>query len=401
MKEKFPNGPLGPRHSAIESHEDALAAVDEVNVYSILVRATEMIFDRSPEWKEKDPKTLIDEMVDRLPSKARIVSRTQAQRELAEPRSPLSDGFGEVTELEAYFLTKTLLQKSSSFYFSGAASVGDAPDSFAPAQSIRCMRDMVRTKKFMAAVRGAVEAASQRKEIVEVCDAGCGALPIMGIYAALSSPKARVTCLENNPHAVQLASAAIAAFGLSDRVTVERRDATKYVPRREIDVLVSETMDTGLIHEPMCAILNHLAPYKAERAAIIPSSVETFAAIVPERDLDEAGEFVQLAGKYIPRLDVDWIKTGLFIPGLDIRELGATLPMPAAREPLATLITSKVNFGSDSLAIYDSIISAPQSVQAKRRGGFERKTLIPRQGGSVRIAYAPGTNMEDIYLQAF
>ncbi len=106
------------------------------------------------------------------------------------------------------------MQDKTASYFSGTDQRTGTNDSFAPAQSIHCMRDTVRTKKFMTAVSNAVEAASQRKEVVEVCDAGSGTIPIMGIYAALASPRARVTCLENNPHAVQIARAAVKAFGV-------------------------------------------------------------------------------------------------------------------------------------------------------------------------------------------
>lgn len=197
------------------------------------------------------------------------------------------------------------------------------------------------------------------------------------------------------------ARAAVKAFGVEGRVTVERRDATKYVPQRKIDVLVSETMDTALIHEPLYAIMSHLASHMAEHAAFIPSNVETYAAAVPVRQIDEAREFVHLVGSYIPHIDVDWIKTGMFVPGLDLREIGATLPVPSTNEPLATLITSRVGLGSDTLDIYDSVISTPQSVQRRRPGGFERKTFIPRPGESLKIAYAPGTDMQDIFLRTF
>lgn len=360
-----------------------------------------MIVEHSADWRERDPKKLIDEMLDRLLSRPRVVSRAEAVREI-EQHNPHDNEFGKVTELEAYFLWKTLVQDTGSSHFSGIDSTAGAPNSFAPVESIRCIRDTVRTKKFMAAVRKAVEAAAERQEIVEVCDAGSGALPIMGIYGALSSPKARVTCLENNPHAVQFARATIAAFGLNDRVTIEQCDATKYVPQRTIDVLVSETMDTALIHEPLCAIVNHLTSYTAQGAAIIPRSVETFAALVPARELDEAQQFVHLAGSYIPHLNINWIKTGRYVPGADLREIGAILPVSLpTREPIATLITSKITVGADTLDIYDSIISTPQSVQANRSGGFERRTLMLQQGQFVRIAYAPGTDMKDIHLTIF
>ncbi len=67
----------------------------------------------------------------------------------------------------------------------------------------------------------------------------------------------------------------------------------------------------------------------------------------------------------------------MFVPGLDLREIGATLPVPSTNEEIATLITSRVGLGSDALDIYDSVISTPQSVQRRRPGGFERKTFIP------------------------
>lgn len=143
-----------------------------------------------------------------------------------------------------------------------------------------CMNDDVRTAKFLKAEMGALERL-EYKDSLEVVDAGAGPLPIFGIIAALKSDKANVTCIEVNPESAAMAKRVVSNLGLEGRIKIVCEDATTYVHEKEIDLLISETMYSGLLNgEEMIDILGNLSAQTSHGGEIIPRVVTVNAGVV-------------------------------------------------------------------------------------------------------------------------
>lgn len=381
--------PAKSRPAEAKVHE-GLAAHDEVDVYSVLMHGLPMLLTgHEAEWKEGDPKKLINDMLARIPESVPVLSREEAKdTEMLRTKN-------EPSELETYLLYKILITKPDAFHFSESA---EDDERFSPSESMKCLRDGLRTKRFLHAIRGAIESCESSGTEISVLDAGAGALPIMGMYAALTSPSVRVVCLENNTRSAALARAAIQSLGLTDRIELVVEDARTYVPEKPIDVLVSETMNTGLLDEPLTEILGHLAPYVRTRGSILPSKVEIMATSVPLAEFIEAKEYVHIYGEPCPKLEANWQKTGEYVPGLPLPRIVGTIPGSDAGEERVVLVASKVSLGTESLDLYESLISMPEALGSLSHGHFKPETYETRSGNPLRISYAPGAHTNEIQV---
>lgn len=365
-------GPKSP-----ETRAEVDAAVAEVDLYSVLIKTMDRWAPNRERWETGDPKELIDEMVAKLPKAPRIVSRDASDEELSWQPPP--------TDIEAYILHRVMLDDHEAFFMEDAEG---APGSFPVSESIRCMRDYERTRRFIRSIDRAITRLEGEGD-VEVLDAGTGAIPIMGLYAALASEKARVTCLELNPHAARFARSVIKSFGLTDRVSVYEEDATRYRYDRPIDLLISETMNTGLISEPLTRIMEAQAPRVRTGGIMLPSRVETFAATVPTDAYDNAPEYAQIYGTPRPHLELPWTLTSAWQPHDVLRRIEADIPAGAVPEERYMLLASRVELYGESLELYDSIISMPQPV-SKIAGGKEVPRSFHTNGDPLHLSYAPG-----------
>lgn len=145
----------------------------------------------------------------------------------------------------------------------------------------KCVKEEQRTFKFIKALFARlVQFGQRRDEIIEVVDAGSGPYALFGALAALHSDKARVTCLELNPACATMSRRVIANLGLSDRVRVVEQDATKYRHNKPIDLVVSETMYSGFLQEPLPFVLRNLTPQLAKDGEVIPQWASVEAGLV-------------------------------------------------------------------------------------------------------------------------
>lgn len=76
-----------------------------------------------------------------------------------------------------------------------------------------------------------------------------------------------------------MAKAVVEALKLEDRVVIVLADATSYEPEENFDLVVSETMDAGLLSDPMCEILANLKKFTKEGAKILPEKVSVYGAV--------------------------------------------------------------------------------------------------------------------------
>lgn len=318
-----------------------------------------------------DAKETLDRLIFEVPDKPEIFTRDTVDFTLRIGPS----------DFELYFLS--LLRDFDFFVDSNKFYPG-----FRVIDSIKCLRDTIRTKKFLKGNFESVLTLSEHKEEIYMCDAGSGAIPVLAIYAALTSPKVRAVCLELNPNSVGLAREVVLRLGLENRITVLECDATQYVPDRSIDFLVSETMGNALTNEPIVSIMNNLARYVRPGGIILPDKVLVKATAISVDDYaSDRGGYVRVGGILERYNKFDWQTVAEFYPGVDLEKISFSLNNPAnASTDYVVLLTSVVNIGSQCLEIYDSLISKPKTVK-----GFDGKTKAFKLGSNkIHVEYIPG-----------
>lgn len=272
---------------ANEAEEDPVRIMAEFSNLRAVVN-----FFKNPrafELLHTEPKEAVAELLAALHDTPPVVSAeealafSKAGQLLNGQRSAMDQG--EPSVLEGYFLAK--IGKHIPHLAETHSAVGGSV--FSMLDSMSCLRDEVRTKLFTTAVTDAVNEVSRKRtddsEIL-VVDAGAGSVPIMAIVAAFANERVRCLCFESNESSCEMARLILSEIGLGDRITVIHGDArTIVIDGMKIDVLVSETMDTGLLREPMVDILAQHTHNLADDGVCIPSSVEVLVDVKNESDL--------------------------------------------------------------------------------------------------------------------
>ena len=308
--------------------------------------------------------------------------RPELPRSGIEAESPT---FGE--RLKAYFLGAIPEPNWSEARFAprGCLSV---------TSSMNCLNDEARTQAFVTAVVEAISLLEQRRGSIYVLDAGSGAIPILGIVAALASPLVTVDCLELNLESATLAARIVKAMGLESRVRVNAVDARSWSPEKRIDLLVSETMATALTAEPIVSIMKNLVPRCALDAVILPSAVKVKAAVVSEKLREQATEFLAIKDLQVPVVKPNWARSFDWKPGDDLEQVEFSLRLHDAEPGVYRVyVSSEVAVGNRTLSDYQAAISTPRQCQL-----YESDSVVPDflfclaegQDAAIEISYAPG-----------
>ena len=264
----------------------------------------------------------------------------------------------EPSDLEIYLLSNLNHNKVHLSYFH--------LKTFAPAKSLSCLRDLIRTKKFLQAIKAAVN--KLEKEIpgeINVIDAGCGAIPIFGLYAALCSSKVNATLLELNPASCEIAKELIKKAKLENRVKIINADAITYKPSKESHLIISETMDTALINEPLAQIMHNLANYSNPNAIKIPQYVSIGNSLIDDVDYKFISYLKGFGLVYCyPLLDIEWKVIERFECGKKPEKIKHSFTSSKDSYSIAPLIFSTVNlFDNIELGLHESFISSPSMLQ--------------------------------------
>lgn len=136
-----------------------------------------------------------------------------------------------------------------------------------------CLKDMKRTLGFREAIRQIV----QPHDIVVDAGAGTG---ILSFFAAEQG--ARVYALELDALLVSSLRLSAALNELDDRISVIGGDARLADVPRDVDVVIAEMIETGLIEEGQVAVLNafHERGVIGPRTRVIPSRYQTCMELV-------------------------------------------------------------------------------------------------------------------------
>lgn len=269
-------------------------------------------------------------------------------------------------------------------------------------ESLDCLTDQIRTKRFLEALEAALDASDQSK-IIRVVDAGAGAFPVLSIYAAVYSPRVRVTALELNPHSCLIAKRVVDYLNLRDQINVVCADAISYKAPLPIDILVSETMFSGLTHEPIVAILKNLVSQMNSNGIVIPQEVTVKAALIPvtaypgERRVD-------FGGVATPYFDVQWPSSFSYTAGQDLKEIHLSLSVDrlTVGETYFLFLSSDVSLGAKKLGDYESLITTPRMVLEEAQDEDPLPWLFtPSQADiashkKIHLRYKPGGSVEGI-----
>lgn len=364
-------------HWTVPSKEDqARARSDDLR----LLFAQAQIANFEGEWTNRDPKAVIDEMVGAIPDDVTVYTFDALH---LMPKS-------EPSQLELYFMSKL-------------SGIGELIQDHVPEgglsvmESVLCIRDQIRTKRFLQGISEAVgrlEASSEGT--IEVCDAGTGAIPILSIYAALCSDRVQCTALELNPNSAAIARQVVGALGLQDRITIVEADATKFVPEKPVDLLVSETMHSGLTQEPIVQILYNLQPHVKDGGLTLPSNIKVKAALVGVEDWLKSGKFVRIYSDRHTVFDADWQEIVGYEPGDPLEQIDFGMPTEGvASGNYLLFVTTDVQVGSGKLDTYQSLITMPQC--SRDINGDEKIfTIGPDKQTEIVTSYKPGQKLNDV-----
>jgi precorrin-6B methylase 2 len=377
-------------------YREAQAAVDEVT----LQRIGFAFMEENIKQLDRNPHEVIKELVAELPDKPRVLTRDEIGEFIEAIR--LDNGtrsvldHGEVTPLESY-LVFLLMNKSPK---STQLEVVDATqgDNFSIADSIRILRDQVRTKRFLQGVASSVQSLREQKgaEPIIVCDAGCGAIPILGLYAALQDESVEVICIEHNAEAAAVARTYIDILGLSNRMNVVTGDARSLMLSRPIDLLVSETMDVGLLNESMPEILNHLTQFMSPDSVIIPAEVEILATAVPIEEYADAASFSVVDVDVSPIIDANWQTIHTYKAGEPSPHIDADINLRGTHSECLVLLSTRVTVtpGTPVLDLNESRLTQALPVLQDQTGRVRIVDTYFKD--SLHIAYQAGTSPVDI-----
>lgn len=142
----------------------------------------------------------------------------------------------------------------------------------------RCIREVLRTQRFIRALYAAVyNGLEQHKRPVHVLYAGTGpfaalALPVMMM---LKPEDVQFTFLEINTGSIEILKDVIDLFGLRAYVKdIHECDASLWeISASQIDIVISETMNTALFAEPQLAIMLNLASQLPKEVVFLPEEI--------------------------------------------------------------------------------------------------------------------------------
>lgn len=147
------------------------------------------------------------------------------------------------------------------------------------AWAVRCITDLMRTKRFVQGLHAAVEARLHRQSApVHIVYAGCGpfATLVLPILHAFPPEQVRVSLIEINEISFATAQHTLEVLGFTDHVVhwFNGNAATLKLPASaRADILLSETMQYTLVKEMQVAITLNLLPQMKPDAWLVPEEI--------------------------------------------------------------------------------------------------------------------------------
>ncbi|WP_435579780.1 hypothetical protein [Gilvibacter sp.] len=204
-----------------------------------------------------------------------IEQMLKAQTEAEEIASALNLADHYQDLLETHAALSDFTNKEETFLDGGVA--------LASQFALDCLRDLLRTARFIKGTFQAIKDQLENKTQVNLLYAGCGpAAPlVLPLLHKFSAQELRINLLDVTPSSIKAVRNLIESLGLHHYIeNYLVTDAITYKgPEQSIDIIVSETMDKGLTREPQVRIMQNLMPLLKKDGAFIPQCIDLFAGL--------------------------------------------------------------------------------------------------------------------------
>lgn len=229
-----------------------------------------------------------------------------------------------------------------------------------PSGAAHCLLEMKRTAIFLRGIKQAIDSKIQSADkLIRILYAGCGpyatlVIPLLNYY-----PEGRVivTFLDVNRVSLSAAEKLITQLGLEEYVEqFVLADATTYKVDKSYDVIISETMQSGLKKEPLVAIAQNLIPQCSPDTIFIPEQI-TIDAYLHRRGVWDGDKLLEAGGETSHLCELFTVtKTNL--DSSKYRKI-VTLPQKS-KKPYDLFLYTTINvFGNEVLGLNDCSLNLP------------------------------------------
>lgn len=297
---------------------------------------------------------------------------------------------------QAVQLDTNRLQGDDSLASAGGKALG-------PLWAAFCIRDFVRTQRFVRGLHAAVLAAKRIFSAgpVHILYAGTGpfaslALPLTTVF---DPDEIQFTLLEIQPESVQLLTSTLEVFGLGPYVRqMVQADACVWQPAASdpIHIILTETMQTALEKEPQVAITTALSPFLEPAGFLIPEKISVRPGLLdPAKELERMSDTGHSPGHYLHLYEPVFELTrhtrppesGCY-PPVDTSLQAAAI----AARPQLCLFTEVQVFGPEIIGYWQSGITLPKEIMHFGPENSQDQTLRLR----YRTGAVPGFEMAPV-----
>jgi predicted RNA methylase len=268
-----------------------------------------------------------------------------------------------------------------------------------------CIKDIMRTKRFMDSVYAAVNDLLQvsPEKTIHVLYTGTGpfATLILPLTARFNPQQVRFSLIEVNEGSFHALQNLVSRLGLEEYIQrIENADATKWkLPAdEEIDIFICETIRSGLKSEPQVAICLNIMPQLSSASIMIPQQITLTAALInePERMLeksepDSGVQSIQIL-ETIYRLNKETIMTQValshqagkndyYFPETNIPLLADVVK----KHPVLYVLTDIIIYKEEKLLMEESPLSTPMKLMDLRPISPKEITVQYRIGNDPGI----------------
>lgn len=208
---------------------------------------------------------------------------------------------GDFLERIEYILRKNLgippemLSSTSSHLIEGTA--------ISPADAVRCLRDFIRTSRFITAVHKAILDLKARfpGEKIRILDAGCGPWALLSITTASQFAPGDVeySLVDMHDSSIKCCREIIENLGMKDYFDkflvgdICRINLGEQMGKKP-HLIVAEVMNRALMHEPQAAATYNLAPQLEEGGIFLPERIRVTAQLSNSSGQVRLGEVIEL-----------------------------------------------------------------------------------------------------------
>ena len=155
----------------------------------------------------------------------------------------------------------------------------------------KCLEDLMRTRKFVRGTfKAIIKLLAGKKRPVKILYAGTGpfATLMLPIFSTFKSDAVQVLLMDINERCIEGTRKIVQKLGFEDFVIdYVCADATDYKVEHEFDILLTETMQSGLFNEHQVPICFNLIPQLSEEVLLIPQKIKLDLAYLDSKILYE------------------------------------------------------------------------------------------------------------------